>query len=67
MSFIENNLGTIIVCLLLILLVAMIIRNMIKDKKAGKTSCAHDCSSCGMSCSCNKVQELKNDFNKISK
>ena len=67
MSFLENNLGTIVICLILLLLVGSIIRSMIKDKKAGKSSCTHDCSSCGMGSSCLWIQDLKNDFNKIPK
>ncbi len=67
MSFLENNLGTIVICLILLLLVGSIIRSMIKDKKAGKSSCTHDCSSCGMGSSCHRIQDLKNDFNKIPK
>ena len=40
---------------------------MIKDKKAGKTLCTHDCQSCGMGASCTKIKDLKEDFKKASK
>ena len=40
--------GTIVVLVLLILIVALIIRSMIRDKKNGKSvQCGCDCSSCG--------------------
>lgn len=39
--------GTVIVLLVLGVIVALIIRSMIKDKKNGKsTSCGGDCSRC---------------------
>ena len=67
MSFITDNLGTIVFGLLLFLLVILIIKSMIKDKKAGKSLCTHDCSSCGMGSSCTKLKDLKEDFKKASK
>lgn len=38
--------GTIIVLIGLGVIVALIIRVMIKDKKSGKSSCGGDCSRC---------------------
>lgn len=44
--------GTWIVLSAVILVVALIIRNMIKDKKAGKSAiCGCDCKQCGGHCS----------------
>ena len=40
--------GTFVVGLVLFLIVAAVIRKMIKDHKAGKSSCGCDCGSCGM-------------------
>lgn len=45
LEFLRANLSTIIVALALAVIVALTVRKMIKDKKAGKT-----CSSCGGSC-----------------
>lgn len=38
--------GTIVVLAALVLIVALIVRSMIKDKKSGKSSCGGDCSHC---------------------
>jgi hypothetical protein len=45
------NLGTFIVLLILVCVVYLIIRSMMKDKKAGKSPiCGGDCSHCGGYC-----------------
>lgn len=51
-EWIVYNLGTIIVCLILIAIVAAIIYSMIKDKRSGKSSCGGSCSSCPMGSAC---------------
>lgn len=66
MSFISDNIGNILVGLILLLLVWLIIRSLINDKKAGKSTCSHDCTSCGMGSSCTQVAKFKNDFKKAS-
>lgn len=46
-----NDMGTIIVLVVLAIIVALIIRSMVKDKKAGKSlQCGGDCSKCGGHC-----------------
>ena len=46
-----NDMGTIIVLIVLAIIVALIIRSMVKDKKAGKSlQCGGDCSKCGGHC-----------------
>jgi hypothetical protein len=43
--------GTFIVLVVLIVIVALIIRNMVKDKKNGKSlHCGGDCSHCKGNC-----------------
>ena len=43
--------GTAIVLVILIGVVGLIIRKMVKDKKAGKSlQCGQDCSHCGGHC-----------------
>ena len=49
-AWIAKNIGTILICLVLILIVAAIIRSIARDKKAGKSSCGGNCSHCGGSC-----------------
>ncbi len=52
--------GTILVLMLLVLLVAMVIRSMIKTKKAGKSlSCGGNCSMCSAACHANNVKKEK--------
>jgi hypothetical protein len=43
--------GTVIVLLILAAIVALIIRSMVRDKKAGKSiQCGGDCKHCGGHC-----------------
>jgi hypothetical protein len=48
-EYLTKNGGTIFVAAVLIIIVALIIKKLIKDKKAGKT-----CSGCGDTCDCCK-------------
>ncbi|MEE1313722.1 MAG: FeoB-associated Cys-rich membrane protein [Lachnospiraceae bacterium] len=49
--------GTIVVSAILILIVGLIIRGMIRDKKNGKSiQCGADCKSCGGYC--HQVKDL---------
>lgn len=43
----EKMIGTFIVLVVLVLIVCLIVRSMIKDKKSGKSlQCGGDCSKC---------------------
>lgn len=43
----EKIIGTFIVLVVLVLIVCLIVRSMIKDKKSGKSlQCGGDCSKC---------------------
>lgn len=43
--------GTVAVLIILVLVVALVVRNMIKDKKSGKSlQCGGDCKYCGGHC-----------------
>ena len=53
-DFIKNNLGSIIVFLVLALIITLIIIKIIKDKKAGKTGCGCGCANCENSSYCHK-------------
>ncbi|MBQ1704762.1 MAG: FeoB-associated Cys-rich membrane protein [Clostridia bacterium] len=44
--WLEQNLGTIVIALLLAALVVLIICGMRKDRRAGKRSCGGSCGSC---------------------
>ncbi len=51
-DWLVNNLGTIVITLVLAVIVALIIIRMIKNKKDGKHSCGCGCSSCAMKDAC---------------
>ena len=57
-TLISDNLGTIVVSLILVLAVVLIIRTMINDKKQGKSSCGGNCANCRM-CASGKALEKK--------
>ena len=44
--WITENLGTIIISLILILMVAGIIRSIIRDKRNGVSACGGNCAHC---------------------
>ena len=50
----SNNLGTILITLVLILIVAGVIYSIVRDKKKGKSLCGGNCGHCAMGCSCHK-------------
>ncbi len=47
MGFLAENYGTITAGAAVLIIVALIITNMVKNKRAGKHSCAGDCAHCG--------------------
>ncbi len=53
-TWIAENIATILICFVLILIVAAIIFNMVRNKKKGKSSCGGGCQGCPMSGSCHK-------------
>ncbi len=54
LDWITENLSTIVVSLILVLVVAAIIRKLVRDKKKGKSSCGCNCAHCAMAESCHK-------------
>ena len=50
LSWIQANIGSIAVILILLAVIALIIRRMILDKKAGRHICGGSCGSCGGCC-----------------
>ena len=45
-NWIARNLSTIIICLVLAAVVALIIVSLVKDKRKGKSSCGCKCAHC---------------------
>lgn len=51
-TWIMNNIATIVVLLIVVAVVALVVIKMIKDKKAGKKSCSCGCGGCPLKDSC---------------
>lgn len=51
-TWILENIATVIICMVLLAVVAAVIGGMIRDKKKGKSSCGCGCGDCPMSGSC---------------
>lgn len=54
-SWIAANIGTILICLVLLLAVAAIVFVLVCDRKKGKSPCGGNCAHCAMSGSCHKT------------
>lgn len=50
MDWIVSNMGTIIVCIILVAAVGAILFNMLKKKQKGMPSCGGNCSGCLVKC-----------------
>lgn len=51
-TWIMENIGTILISMILILIVLAIVMHMIRERKRGKSSCGCACSHCAMNGSC---------------
>ena len=45
-EFLMNNLGTIVVAAILLIVLALVAKKMISDRKQGKSSCGGSCGCC---------------------
>ena len=50
LTWLSQNIGTIIVLLVVVLIVAAIVKSMRRDKKNGKSSCGRNCAACRGGC-----------------
>jgi hypothetical protein len=50
LSWIQANIASIAVAIALMIIVLLIIRSLILDRKAGRHICGGSCGSCGGSC-----------------
>ena len=50
--WLQENLSTIVIGAVLLLVVIAIIRSMVRDKKQGKSSCGANCAHCAMGGTC---------------
>ena len=72
LAWLWANLINIVLIAVIVLITGMLIRSMIRDKKAGKSSCGGNCASCGVcsgcsacsKCSMMKKADSANNFSK---
>ena len=50
-AWLSANLINIVLVAVIVLITGLLIRSMVRDKKAGKSSCGGNCASCGASVS----------------
>lgn len=55
-SLLKENIGTIIVGLILLAIIFMIVRKMTNDRKKGKSSCGCNCGCCPNSENCHGIK-----------
>ncbi len=55
--WLQNNIGTIIICAVLLAIVGEIVAVMAKNKKKGKSSCGCGCENCAMNGACHENKE----------
>lgn len=56
LQWFHQNLGTIVIGLAVLAVVAFIVWKMAKDKKNGRSSCGCGCANCAMRGQCHKAQ-----------
>lgn len=54
LTWVSENIATIVICVVLLAIVAAIITGIVRDKKKGKSSCGCGCANCQMSGSCHQ-------------
>ncbi len=54
LSWLTANIGTVLITLLLIAIVAVIVVKLRKDKKKGRSACGGNCAHCAMSGTCHQ-------------
>lgn len=64
LPWLQQYLGTIIICLVLVAVFGLLVWSMIRDKKKGKSSCGGCCSSCAMGCHCHSATQNSADKGK---
>jgi hypothetical protein len=58
-AWLSANLINIVLIAVIALTVGFLIHGMIRDKKAGKSSCGGKCANCGVCSSCAKCADVK--------
>lgn len=52
LDWIVQNLANIVICLVLILAVSLAVVKLVRDKRAGRSSCGCGCSACSANGAC---------------
>ena len=52
LTWLSQNIGTILICAAIIAVFALLIRSLIRDRKKGKSSCCGGCAGCPNACYC---------------
>ncbi len=55
MTYLMQNLGTIVISAVLLAIVVLIVLRLMKNKKAGKSSCGCNCAHCALHGTCHKA------------
>lgn len=55
-EWLSQNIGTIIVCAVIVAGCALLVWSLIRDKKKGKSLCGGNCGSCSMGCHCHSAK-----------
>lgn len=56
-AFLMANGGTILVCVVLLVMVGLAIAALLRNKRKGKTACGCSCGGCPMSGSCQSAKQ----------
>lgn len=56
-QWLSANIGTILICLVLLVIVGLIVRSLIRQKKRGKSSCGCGCAHCAMQGACHSREQ----------
>lgn len=66
-EWLSQNIGTIIVCAVIVAGCALLIRSLIRDKKKGKSLCGGNCAGCPGACHCHSAQASSPDEENAAK
>lgn len=61
MAWLIENFGTIVAGGILVAVIGLVLYNMIRNKKKGKSSCGCGCSACPAAGSCHKAEKKSMD------
>lgn len=58
LQWIGANTGNILICLVLLVMVGLIVRSLVRQKRKGKSTCGCGCAHCAMSGVCHSPVSL---------